>query len=170
MDTATGQTGRETPATTTKPFAQNFLVEYYGQIAQGKNPQEAMETAYETTYQYLNLGRRTEATFTCVTVVDNMAYCLWIGNTEAVVVREGKIVEKLASKEGMVYESYYDKSLNIWVSPTVLVASGRFEIKKSFELLPGDKIYVYTDGVRELNPKNPRKSSLGKDDVVILEL
>jgi hypothetical protein len=170
MDTATGQTGRETPETTTKPFAQKFVEEYYGQIAKGKNPQEAMKEAYETTYQYLNLGKKTEATFTCVTVVDNMAYCLWIGNTEAVVVRKGEVFEKIASKEGMVYESYYDKRLNSWVSPTVLVASGRYEKTRLVQLLPGDKIYVYTDGVKQLNPKNPKKSLLGQDDVVIVEL
>ena len=169
MDTATVQTGGETPKTTTRPFAQKFLEEYYGQIAQGKNPQEAMETAYKITYQYLNLGKRTDATFTCVTVVGDIAYCLWVGNTEAVVVRKDGSVHKLASSEGMVGENYYDKRLNRWFSPTVLVASGRYETK-SVELLPGDKIYVYTDGVNELNPKIPKSSSLKSDDAVIVEL
>lgn len=170
MDTATVQTGGETPKTTTRPFAQKFLEEYYGQIAQGKNPQEAMETAYEITYQYLNLGQRTEATFTFVTVVGDTAYCLWVGNTEAVVVRKGKVVKRLASKEGMVDESYYDKSLNMWVSPTALVSSGRYEKTGLVKLLPGDEIYVYTDGVKELNPRDPKKSLLGQDDAVIVKL
>jgi hypothetical protein len=175
MDTASRQTGGETPKTTTRPFAQMFLKEYYLQIAQGKDPETAMKEAYENTYNSNNvrgrtLGERTEATFTFVTVVGDTAYCLWVGNTEAVVVRKGEGVEKLASKKGMVYESYYDKSLNSWVSPTVLVASGRYEKTKLVKLLPGDKIYVYTDGVKQLNPRDPKKSLLGQDDVVIVEL
>lgn len=175
MDTATVQTGGETPKTTTKPFAQKFLEEYYRQIAQGKDPEKAMKEAYENTYNSNNvrgrtLGERTEATFTFVTVVGDTAYCLWVGNTEAVLVRKGEVVEKIASKKGMVYESYYDNSLNMWVSPTVLVASGRYEKTGLVKLSPGDEIYVYTDGVKQLNPRYPKKSLLGQDDAVIVKL
>jgi len=175
MDTASRQTGGETPKTTTRPFAQMFLKEYYLQIAQSKDPETAMKEAYENTYNSNNvrgrtLGKRTEATFTFVTVVGDTAYCLWVGNTEAVVVRKDGSVHKLASSEGMVYESYYDKRLNSLVSPTVLVASGRHEKTGLAKLLPGDKIYVYTDGVKEINPINPKKSLLGQDDAVIVEL
>jgi len=175
MDTATVQTGGEKPKTTTKPFAQKFLEEYYRQIAQGKDPEKAMKEAYENTYNSNNvrgrtLGERTEATFTFVTVVGDTAYCLWVGNTEAVLVRKGEVVEKIASKKGMVYESYYDNSLNMWVSPTVLVASGRYEKTGLVKLSPGDEIYVYTDGVKQLNPRYPKKSLLGQDDAVIVKL
>jgi len=70
----------------------------------------------------------------------------------------------------MVYESYYDNSLNMWVSPTVLVASGRYEKTGLVKLSPGDEIYVYTDGVKQLNPRYPKKSLLGQDDAVIVKL
>jgi len=175
MDTASRQTGGETPATTTKPFAQKFLEEYYNQIDQGKDPKTAMEEAYRNTYNSNNvggrtLGERTEATFTFVTVVGNTAYCLWIGNTEAVVVKEDGSVYKLASSEGMVYKSYYDKETRQWVSPTVLVASGEYQRTGLVELSSGDNIFIYTDGVRKLDTKNPGNSSLGGDDVVIVRL
>jgi len=175
MDTASIQTGGETPATTTKPFAYIFLREYYNQIAQGKDPETAMEEAYKNTYNSNNvggrtLGKRTEATFTFVTVVGDTAYCLWVGNTEAVVVRKGGSVHKLASSKEMVGQSYYDYETGQWVSPTVLVASGPYQRTGLVKLLRGDQIFIYTDGVNELDPKNPKASSLTGDDVVMVKL
>jgi len=169
MDTATRQTAGQTPITTTRPFAQKFLIEYYKQIDNGKNPQKAMESAYGKTYSHL--GEETEATFTFVTVVGDTAYCLWVGNTEAVAVGKDGSVHPLASSKEMVGERYYDHKTGTWVSPTILVSSGLEEKKESSsKLSPGDKIYVYTDGVQTLNPINPRKSSLKSDDAVIVEL
>jgi hypothetical protein len=179
MDTASIQSGTETPATTTKPFAQKFLNEYYLQIADGKDPETAMEKAYIKTHKSnevggRTLGQRTEATFTFVTVVGDTAYCLWVGNTEAVVVRNGEVVDKLATSEGMGGEPYYDPELNTWVSPTRLVESRLYrtstlELSK-LKLLPGDRVYVYvyTDGVWQLNPKKPKFSSLKPDDDAVL--
>jgi len=171
MDTASIQTAGETPLTTTRPFAQEFLIEYYKQIEQGKDPQKAMRAAYEITYKKYDLGRKTEATFTFVTVVGGVAYSLWVGNTEAVVVRKSGKIVKLADKKGMVFESYLDPKTGYKLSPTILVTSGKDKIREqSVVLQPGDKIYVFTDGVKQLDPKNPSASSLNGDDAVIVEL
>ena len=168
MDTASIQTGGETPATTTRPFAYAFLTKYYNLIADGKDPETAMEEAYrETYYSYGGLGQRTEATFTFVTVVGDTAYCLWVGNTEAVVVKKDGSVNNLASSEGMVGEPYYDSELNRRISPTLLVASRVYQTSK-YELSRGDRVYVHTDGVLKLNPKNPKFSLLDPDDDAVL--
>lgn len=170
MDTATIQSRRETPATTTAPFAKGFLKEYYRNIANRQDPETAAKNAFREMYD--RLGKRTEATFTFVTVVDDTVYVLWIGNTEAVRIDNNGKINKLADSSDMVGKRYYDEERRAWVSPTILVNSGPEIIRfRSFKLGKSDKIIIYTDGVETLNPISPEISRLKRgDDAVLIEL
>lgn len=167
MDTATLAKGWD--SRNTREFARVFLKNYYEKINAGLDPEKAAKDAYDTTY-YNYKGDKAHATFTFVTVVNGLAYSLWIGNTEAVVVRDNRIVRKLASSEGMVGEVYTDQS-GQKISPTILVAAGIDQIRtNSFQLLPGDRIYVFTDGVAKLDINDPKSSILENDDVVLVKI
>lgn len=170
MDTATIQSRGETPATTTALFAKGFLEEYYRNITNGQDPETAAKNAFREMYD--RLGKRTEATFTFVTVVDDTAYVLWIGNTEAVIINNNGEINKLADGGDMVGKRYYDEERGAWVSPTILVNSGPEETRfRSFKLGKSDRIIIYTDGVGKIEPISPERSQLKKgDDAVLIEL
>ncbi len=173
MDTATiQQNAYARPENTTKPFACFFLKRYYDYISQGNSPDTAMSNAYNDALNE-NLGQfkgyQVDATFTAIAIIENKAYCLWIGNTEAVIVNKGNVRQELATKKAMEGEKYYDRKLNAWISPTYLISSGKNRARMSSAvLLPGDIIYLYTDGLENLNPKDPKKSLSNYDDVVLI--